>query len=108
MEKRCLFATRSVRTATWSRGQVETRLANLPLCLIAWRLAAGPHHLSRKLQMLGHDGRLMPAKYVRPIRRDRATTSATPRRFPTMKFVATKTDKQLDLQALRRARERFR
>jgi len=26
----------------------------------------GAHHLSRKLQMLGHDARLMPAKYVRP------------------------------------------
>jgi hypothetical protein len=25
----------------------------------------GAHHLSRKLQMLGHDARLMPAKYVR-------------------------------------------
>jgi transposase len=108
MEKRCLFATRSVRTATWSRGQVEHGLANLPLCLIAWRLASGAHHLSRKLQMLGHDARLMPAKYLRPIRRDRATTSATPRWFPTMKFVATKTAEQLDLQAFHRVRERFR
>ena len=26
----------------------------------------GAHHLSRKLQMLGHDARLMLAKYVRP------------------------------------------
>jgi transposase len=26
----------------------------------------GAHHLSPKLQMLGHDARLMPAKYVRP------------------------------------------
>lgn len=25
----------------------------------------GAHHLSRKLQMLGHDARLMPGKYVR-------------------------------------------
>jgi transposase len=25
----------------------------------------GAHHLSRKLQLLGHDARLMPAKYVR-------------------------------------------
>ena len=25
----------------WSRGQVETRLANLPPCLIAWRPASG-------------------------------------------------------------------
>src|SRR6266511_4818602 len=97
MEKRCLFATRSVRTATWSRAQEETRLANLPLCLIAWRLAWGAHHLSRKLQMLGHDARLMPAKYVRPYSKGQkndfrdAEAIAEAVQRPTMKFVATKT-----------------
>jgi transposase len=50
----------------WSRGQVEARLANLPPCLIGMEACVGAHHLSRKLQMLGHDARLMPAKYVRP------------------------------------------
>ena len=49
-----------------SRGQVEARLANLPPCLIGMEACVGAHHLSRKLQMLGHDARLMPAKYVRP------------------------------------------
>ena len=46
----------------WSRGQVEARLANLPPCLIGMEACVGAHHLSRKLQMLGHDARLMPAK----------------------------------------------
>jgi transposase len=50
----------------WSRGQVEARLANLPPCLIGMEACVGAHHLSRKLQALGHDARLMPAKYVRP------------------------------------------
>jgi transposase len=50
----------------WSRGQVEARLANLPPCLIGMEACSGAHHLSRKLQALGHDARLMPAKYVRP------------------------------------------
>ena len=50
----------------WSRGQVETRLANLPACLIGMEACVGAHHLSRKLEALGHDARLMPAKYVRP------------------------------------------
>src|SRR5262249_58785158 len=50
----------------WSRGQVETRFANLPPCLIGMEACVGAHHLSRKLQMFGHDARLMPAKYVRP------------------------------------------
>jgi transposase len=42
----------------WSRGQVETRLANLPPCLIGMEACVGG--------ALGHDARLMPAKYVRP------------------------------------------
>jgi transposase len=50
----------------WSRGQVETRLANLPPCLIGMEACVGAHHLSRKLRTLGHDARLMPAKYLRP------------------------------------------
>ena len=50
----------------WSRGQVEARLANVPPCLIGMEACVGAHHLSRKLKALGHDARLMPAKYVRP------------------------------------------
>jgi transposase len=97
----------------WSRGQVEARLANLRPCLIGMEACVGAHHLSRKLQMLGHDARLMPAKYVRPyskgqkndLRDAEAISEAVQR--PTMKFVATKTAEQLDLQALHRVRERL-
>ena len=51
----------------WSRGQVDVRFANMPPCLIGMEACVGAHHLSRKLQGLGHDARLMPAKYVRPL-----------------------------------------
>jgi transposase len=37
----------------WSRGQVETRLANLPPCLIGMEACVGEHHLSRKLKARG-------------------------------------------------------
>jgi transposase len=50
----------------WSRGQVGERLANMPPCLIGMEACVGAHHLSRKLKALGHNARLMPAKYVRP------------------------------------------
>jgi hypothetical protein len=46
----------------WSRGQVEARLANLPPVPNRHGGLRRAHHLSRKLQMLGHDARLMPAK----------------------------------------------
>ena len=97
----------------WSRGEVETRLANMPPCLIGMEACVGAHHLSRRLKTLGHDARLMPAKYVRPyskgqkndFRDGEAIAEAVQR--PTMKFVATKTAEQLDLQALHRVRERL-
>jgi transposase len=97
----------------WSRGQVEARLANLPPCRIGMEACVGAHHLSRKLQMLGHDARLMPAKYVRPYSKGQkndfrdAEAIAEAVQRPTMKFVATKTADQLDLQALHRVRERL-
>jgi transposase len=96
-----------------SRGNVEARLANMPPCLIGMEACVGAHHLSRQLKALGHDARLMPARYVRPyskgqkndFRDAEAIAEAVLR--PTMKFVATKTVKQLDLQTLHRIRERL-
>jgi hypothetical protein len=66
----------------WSRGQVEARFANMPRCLIGMEACVRAHHLGRGLQKRGHDAGLMPARYVRPIRRDRKTTSVTRRPLP--------------------------
>jgi hypothetical protein len=49
----------------WSRGQVQARLANMPPCLIGMEACVGAHHLSRRLQLQGHDARLMPASPIR-------------------------------------------
>jgi transposase len=96
-----------------SRGQLEARLANMPPCLIGMEACVGAHHLSRKLKILGHNPRLMPAKYVKAFlkgnkndfRDAEAIAEAVQR--PTMRFVATKTAEQLDLQALHRVRSRL-
>src|SRR5258708_16287816 len=97
----------------WRRGQVETRLANMPACLIGMEACVGAHHLSRRLRLLGHDARLMPAKYVRAYSkgqkndfRDAAAIAEAVQR-PTMKVVATESAGQLGLQALHRVRERL-
>ena len=96
----------------WSRSQVAARFANMPPCLIGMEACVGAHnHLSRRLKALGHDARLMPAKYVRPYSRGQKNDFRDPETIaeavqrPTMKFVATKTADQLDLQALHRVRE---
>ena len=97
----------------WSRGRVEARLANLSPCLIGMEACVGAHHLSRKLQALGRQARLMPAKYVRPYSKGQkndfrdAEAIAEAVQRPTMKFVAIKTADQLDVQALHRVRERL-
>ena len=96
-----------------SRGQIEARLANMPPCLIGMEACVGAHHLSRRLRALGHDARLMPAKYVRPYSKGQkndfrdAEAIAEAVQRPTMKFVATKSADQLDLQALHRVRARL-
>ena len=97
----------------WSRSQLGSRFANLPPCLVGMEACVGAHHLSRRLKALGHDARLMPAKYVRPYSKGQkndfrdAEAIAEAVQRPTMKFVATKTADQLDLQALHRVRERL-
>jgi transposase len=97
----------------WSRRQIEVRLANIPPCLIGMEACVGAHHLSRNLQSHGHDAQLMPAKYVRPYSKGQkndfrdAEAIAEAVQRPTMKFIATKTADQLDLQALHRVRERL-
>ena len=97
----------------WSRGQIEARFANMAPCLIGMEACVGAHHLSRGLRKLGHDARLMPARYVRPYSKGQkndfrdAEAIAEAVQRPTMKFVATKTADQLDLQAMHRVRERL-
>jgi transposase len=92
---------------------MEARLANTPPCLIGMEACVGAHHLGRRLKALGHEARLMPAKYVRPYSKGQkndfrdAEAIAEAVQRPTMKFVATKTVDQLDLQALHRVRERL-
>jgi len=96
-----------------SRDQLERRLANLQPCLIGLEACAGAHHVARKLRQLGHDVRLIPARYVKPFikghkndyRDAEAIAEAVQR--PTMRFVPIKSDEQLDLQALHRVRSRL-
>jgi transposase len=95
------------------RDQMAAFFVNLPPCLIGMEACVGAHHLSSKLASLGHDARLMPAKYVRPYSKGQkndfndAEAIAEAVQRPTMKFVATKTAERLDLQALHRVRDRL-
>ena len=96
-----------------SRRQIVKRFANLPPCLIGMEACSGAHFLARELAALGHDARLMPARYVKPFLKGQkndfqdAEAIAEAVQRPTMRFVPIKTVEQLDLQALHRVRSRL-
>jgi transposase len=87
--------------------------STLPACVIAREACCGAHHLGRLLASQGHTVRLMSPEYVRPYvkshknddRDAEAIAEAATR--PTMRFVELKSETQLDMQTLHRARDRL-
>jgi len=96
-----------------SRKQLLQFTANLKVELIGMEACGGSHFLGRALREQGHEVRLIPAQYVKPYVKTNksdyidaeAIAEAVGR--PRMRFVAIKTDDQLDLQSLHRVRERW-
>ena len=85
----------------------------LPACIVAMEACCGAHHLGRTMSSQGHQVRLMSPEYVRPYvkaqknddRDAEAIAEAATR--PTMRFVELKSESQLDVQTLHRARDRL-
>lgn len=84
-----------------------------PNCIVAMEACCGAHFLGRLLRAGGHEVRLMSPEYVRPYvkaqknddRDSEAIAEAATR--PTMRFVELKSEEQLDMQILHRARDRL-
>lgn len=97
----------------FSRSQLLKYTANLFVKVIGMEACPGAHYLARVLVAQGHTVRLMPPEYVKPYLKSNkndfldaeAIAEAVTR--PTMRFVAIKTDTQLDMQAMHRVRERW-
>jgi transposase len=95
------------------RDGVIRLAAGLPRCVMAMEACCGAHHLGRRLRDQGHEVRLMSPEYVRPYvkaqknddRDAEAIAEAATR--PTMRFVELKSEEQLDMQSLHRARDRL-
>jgi transposase len=95
------------------RYSVIKLTAGMPACLIAMEACCGAHHLGRVLQSQGHRVRLMSPEYVQPYvkaqkndERDAEAIAEAATR-PTMRFVELKSEEQLDMQTLHRARDRL-
>src|SRR5207342_1805175 len=95
------------------RKTIVAVAAKLSPCIIAMEACCGAHHLGRVLAAQGHTIRLMSPEYVRPYVKaqkndDRdAEVIAEAATRPTMRFVALKSEEQLDMQTLHRARDRL-
>ena len=95
------------------RKTIVIMAAKLSPCIIAMEACCGAHHLGRLLVAQGHTLLLMSPEYVRPYvkaqknddRDAEAIAEAATR--PTMRFVAVKSEEQLDMQTLHRARDRI-
>lgn len=95
------------------RDSVIKLASRLPACVMAMEACCGAHHLGRTLQAHGHAVRLMSPEYVQPYvkaqkndERDAEAIAEAATR-PTMRFVELKSETQLDMQSLHRARSRL-
>lgn len=95
------------------RESIIKLAAGLPSCVMAMEACCGAHHLGRVLEAQGHDVRLMSPEYVRPYvkagkndNRDAEAIAEAATR-PTMRFAELKSEEQLDMQILHRARDRL-
>ncbi|HYA66283.1 MAG TPA: IS110 family transposase [Burkholderiaceae bacterium] len=95
------------------REGVINLAAKLKPCVVAMEACCGAHHLGRSLQMQGHEVRLMSPEYVRPYVKSQknddrdAEAIAEAATRPTMRFIRLKSEGQLDMQTLHRARDRL-
>ena len=95
------------------RRQVLAFFRKLPVCVIGIEACATSHHWAREITKLGHEVRLMPARYVKPyVKRNKndaadaeAICEAVTR--PTMRFVEIKTVEQQSVLMLHRTRQLF-
>ena len=95
------------------RGQVLPFFKKLPPCLVGIEACATSHYWAREITALGHEVRMMPARYVKPyVKRNKndmadaeAICEAVTR--PSMRFVPVKTPEQQSILMLHRTRELF-
>ena len=95
------------------RSQVLPFFRKLPGCVIGIEACATSHHWAREFEKVGHEVRLMPARYVKPyVKRNKndaadaeAICEAVQR--PTMRFVPIKSPEQQSVLILHRTRQLF-
>ncbi len=94
-----------------ARGKVLPFFAGLTPCVIGLEACGGAHFWARELIKLGHDARLMPARYVRAYvktnKHDAADAEACCEAVqrPRMRFVPIKSEEQQSMLMVHRTRD---
>jgi transposase len=94
-----------------ARGKVLQFFAGLTPCVIGLEACGGAHFWARELIKLGHDARLMPARYVRAYvktnKHDAADAEACCEAVqrPGMRFVPVKSEEQQGMLMVHRTRD---
>lgn len=95
------------------RDRLLDHFANSPAALIGMESCAGSQWLARKLQLLGHTVRIIPAQFIKPYvksnKNDMVDAAAIAEAVtrPTMRFVQVRQPEQSARQALHRVRDRY-
>ena len=102
-----------VATVRPRRAKFLEHSANRAACLVGMEACGGAQHWARRLQALGHEVRLLPAKMVRPFvsgnKNDAHDARAiwTAVQQPGIKTVAVKSEAQQGVLALHRMRQQL-
>lgn len=96
-----------------SRARLMPLIAQWPACLIGIEACSGAHEWARRFQALGHEVRIMAARFVAPYRRsgkndgNDAEAICEAVRRPSMRFVPVKSAEQQAILSLHRVRQGF-
>lgn len=84
-----------------------------PKTLIGVEACPGSQWLARRLAVMGHDARIIPARFLKPYVKSKKTDTVDAAAIaeavtrPTIRFVEVRTPEQVDLQALHPIRGRL-
>ena len=104
---------RPVQRAKFARDTLLKFFQAAPPVVVGMEACAGSQWLARRLVALGHDARIIPARFVKPYVKSNKTDTVDAEAIaeavtrPTMRFVQVRTADQIDLQALHRIRDRL-
>lgn len=95
------------------RLALEETFKTIPGCIVGMEACLSAHFVARTLRRLGHEPRIIPAKYAKPFVKGQkndyndAEAIAEAALRPNLRVVREKTQDELDLQAYHRIRSRL-